>query len=388
MLLQFNHNTLFQKLVELKENHHPVFDYKDYIVDCVKYRIFNYNLANYRSFLEDAAIECRGITFEIDDNNNYVKLASLPMQKFFNYNENPFTEGLENEIVDIAMFKEDGSLMSTYLNNGVVQLKSKGAFFSDQAIAANKVLSENDELRAALQTYEEKGFTVNLEYTAPSNQIVLSYQVDKLTILNVRNRTNGDYLPFEEIEAPFDTIVKSHTQYKGMTLKEFSEIVYSLEDIEGFVVRTKSGHWIKFKTHWYCERHNSISVYSPFSRKGRREIINSVFEERTDDTKQLLIDNPFILKVINMVEVFVSEYIEEIDKDITSFLKENKDLTSEEYYLKAQKVFKDDSIKFSCSLRLKNNSLGSIKEQLVIRAHSSKIERYNLLFDKLKSSEE
>ena len=115
MLLQFTHNVLFEKLVQLKQNHHPVFDYKDYEFKGKTYRIFNYNLANYPSFKLDAALECRGVTFEIDSEGQFVELVSLPMQKFFNYQENPFTEGLEDEKILVAMDKQDGSLISTFL---------------------------------------------------------------------------------------------------------------------------------------------------------------------------------------------------------------------------------------------------------------------------------
>jgi T4 RnlA family RNA ligase len=380
MFLEFPHNTLFEKLVFLKENHHPVFDYKDYEVEGSHYRIFNYNLANYKSFKEEAALECRGITFEIDSEGQYVGLTSLPMQKFFNYKENPFTERLENEKIAVAMLKEDGSLMSTYLQNGKVQFKSKGAFYSEQAVAANKLLESLPELEAALQSYEEQGYTVNLEYTAPDNQIVLVYQNAGLTILNVRARKDGAYVPFEEIQAPSQFIVELATEYQGMTLEEFSKLVYPMENIEGYVVMTESGHWVKFKTHWYCERHNAVSKFSPWGKKGRRELIFSVFEERVDDIRQLLENNKFMLDLVDKVENFVVTYMEEVDRDITLFVEENKNLAPKDYFALTKEVFKDDFLKLTCAIRLKNNTLNSIQKQMEFQAHGSKLKKYNDLF--------
>lgn len=388
MELAFTHNVLFQKLVDLKVHHHPVFDFKDHMVNGTSYRIFNYNLANYKSFTLDASLECRGITFEINEQGEFVKLVSLPMQKFFNYNENPFTQGLENEKISIAMDKRDGSLMSTYLIDGKVRLKSKGAFFSDQAVAANKLLDTLPELENALLHYELQGFTVNLEYTAPDNQIVLVYDQAELSILNVRCRSTGGYLPFADIDAPNEHIVDVLEQYHGMTLGEFSELVYPMVDIEGFVVMTESGHWVKFKTNWYCERHNAVSKFSPFGRKGRRELIESVLEERVDDVRQLLVDNKFMLSIVDRVEQFVVDYMEEVESQVDAFLTENSDLEPRYFYSTAKEHFSTDGFKLHCLMLKRNNRFNSIQQQMSYFVHGSKLDAYTNLFDDLKDSEQ
>jgi T4 RnlA family RNA ligase len=388
MLLQFPHKSLFQKLTFLKTDHHPVFDYKDNVVGEHIFRIFTYNLANYKSFTLDAALECRGITFEINEKGEFLRLASLPMQKFFNYNENPFTSGLENEKISLAMDKQDGSLISSCLINGKVHLKSKGAFFSEQAVAANKLLATLPELEQALLAYEVAGYTVNLEYTAPDNQIVLVYQEAGLAILNVRCRENGEYVSFDDIQAPHEFIVKVLDIYKGMTLSEVAEIVYPMEDIEGLVVMTEKGHWVKFKTNWYCERHNAVSKFSPFGRKGRKELIYSVLEERVDDIRQLLVGNTFMLDIINTAEQFVVDYLEDVDVCIEDFLSSNKDLAPRDFFEKAKEEFKDDPFKRHCLLKTKSGHLNSIQEQMKIFAHGSKLTSYNKLFESLKNNEE
>lgn len=383
MLLQFKHNVLFEKLVQLKKDHHPVFDFKDYDFKGKTYRIFNYNLANYPSFKLDAALECRGITFEINSDGDFVDLVSLPMQKFFNYKENPFTEGLEDEKIVIAMDKQDGSLISTFLHEGEVYLKSKGAFASQQAVDANALLDTLPALKAVLLKYELLGFTVNLEYTAPDNQIVLQYQEPNLAILNVRNRTTGEYLSFDDISAPQEHVVDFATQYHGMTLKEFAKIVFSLQDIEGFVVLTESGKWVKFKTDWYVQRHNTVSKFSPFTRKGRKEIIMSVLNETTDDIRQLFNGNKFALKVLSMAEQFVVDYMQEVEKDIEAFFEEHGHLEGKYFFEKVNELHSDDNIKFSFIL-LSRQKRVNVKEQLIKSAHSSKIDKFNVLFDNLK----
>ena len=73
------------------------------------FRMFNYRLCSYSDFLNDNALECRGIMFEMDEEGNPIRLASMPMHKFFNVNENPFTENVDFSETTHAMVKEDGS---------------------------------------------------------------------------------------------------------------------------------------------------------------------------------------------------------------------------------------------------------------------------------------
>ncbi|WP_333997418.1 RNA ligase, partial [Pseudomonas aeruginosa] len=67
------------------------FFYKDFTSPFgTQFRIFSYNFASYTDWCLDDALECRGIMFEIDENGP-VRIASRPMEKFFNLNETPFT---------------------------------------------------------------------------------------------------------------------------------------------------------------------------------------------------------------------------------------------------------------------------------------------------------
>lgn len=383
MLLNVTHQQLFDNLNVLVKEHQPVFCSKDVSFENTLYRIFDYNLANYQSFLLPSSLESRGIMFEVDSEGNMIELVSLPMQKFFNYKENPYTEGLEKEFMSVVMDKQDGSLMSSYLRNGNVYLKSKGALFSEQAISANKVLEKLPLLKQAILEFELQGYTVNLEYTAPDNQIVLKYDSANLSVLNARSRKTGEYVDFELIKSnfPVENTVDFITQYSHLTLEDFSKIVYDMRDIEGFVLQTKSGQWVKLKTNWYCERHNSVNKFSPYFKKGRRELIMAVFEQRTDDVRQLLIDNDFMLDVISKVEQFVVDYLEEIEKETKEFAAKYSDLKGHELFKMAQKQFSNNPIKLNVALGLSRGLPVCIESQLKKAAHASSLLDYNNLFN-------
>lgn len=102
-------------LLSLTKAENGAFYYVDNKIDEVVYRIFSYRLIPRFStwLVNDSALECRGITFEMGDNDQPVRLVSWPFEKFFNLNENPLTTGLDlSEPRDIVV-KRDGSLMSS-----------------------------------------------------------------------------------------------------------------------------------------------------------------------------------------------------------------------------------------------------------------------------------
>lgn len=121
---------LFDQLVLLTLES-ETFYAQDFQLDSSVYRIFNYRLSSYSDFLRPAALECRGIMFELDEQNRCIKrLASRPMQKFFNLNENPMTMDLDLSKVDTVELKADGSLMSTYTHTTTNFVSSRRAHCS------------------------------------------------------------------------------------------------------------------------------------------------------------------------------------------------------------------------------------------------------------------
>src|SRR5579875_3617826 len=133
----------FQDLMNLIEKN-EAFCFRDFDLDDKKYRIMDYNLATWTAFQEPNAINCRGIMFDIT-NLEDVRIVSLPPAKFFNYEEGgvPHHEG---KIGD-KMVKMDGSLISSYIHNGDIYLKSKGSLFSSQALDAMKFLGREENAK-------------------------------------------------------------------------------------------------------------------------------------------------------------------------------------------------------------------------------------------------
>lgn len=297
---------------------------KDQELDGVVYRVFSYRLASYSDFLLPSALECRGIMFKLGDTGQVDSLVSMPMNKFFNVGECPFTIGLDYEDPMQVMLKMDGSLISTYLHNGQLRLKSKTSLSSDHAINAMVYLDrdENKQFKQELVELVMKGYTVNMEYTSPepSMRIVIGYSVPWLTVLNVRSTLTGEYIDPNKIKAAYASINNhwvqrfTYADYNCDDGQEFLEYVPCLTQIEGFVLQLKTGQLVKIKTDWYRALHfTKDSVNNP------RRLFEAVLDETTDDLREMFKDDPESIKAILQMEELVSHLYNNLVKTVEDF---------------------------------------------------------------------
>lgn len=251
-----------------------------------KFRIFSYYIASYSEWLKPDALECRGIMFELDDNNNPIRIAARPPKKFFNLFENPFTEDIKDDQVGLAFKKEDGSLISSFIDKGELFLKSKGSLFSQQVLDSQKWLYDERRkpLLGCLKWYAENGITINMEWVSPDNRVVLTYEEPRLIILNARHNITGEYIDLEDL-------VKDQTINQYMvdnhpfeTINELIEEVQELKDQEGYVVYNSKGAEpvFKIKCPWYVHLHSVKSSVS-----SDKNLWEAVAEGVSDDIKAL-----------------------------------------------------------------------------------------------------
>lgn len=251
-----------------------------------KFRIFSYYIASYSEWLKPDALECRGIMFELDDNNNPIRIAARPPKKFFNLFENPFTEDIKDDQVGLAFKKEDGSLISSFIDKGELFLKSKGSLFSQQVLDSQKWLYDERRkpLLDCLKWYAENDITINMEWVSPDNRVVLTYEEPRLIILNSRHNITGEYIDLEDL-------VKDQTINQYMvdnhpfeTINELIKEVQELKDQEGYVVYNSKGAEpvFKIKCPWYVHLHSVKSSVS-----SDKNLWEAVAEGVSDDIKAL-----------------------------------------------------------------------------------------------------
>jgi T4 RnlA family RNA ligase len=323
---------LYNNLMSLVANN-EAFYFQDFQLENRTFRIFNYRLASYTDFMLPGAMECRGVMFEIttapDGVEKPFKLTALPMEKFFNLNENPMTMNVDLSTVVEIQEKADGSLMSSYMFNGQLRLKSKGSLFSEQAIAAMKWLDTQPNFKACVEeaTRSGGGYTVNLEWCSPEHRIVLGYMEPTLKVLNIRDTQTGEYRynkwfnPEECVELVYipDPVA-------------FVQSIPSMQDVEGYVVRLASGQRIKIKTEWYLSLHHAKdSVNNP------RRLFEAILEEGIDDLRSLFYTDLVAMKMIDEMQVKVDHLYNAMVIEVESYYEANKALDRKEYAIKGQK---------------------------------------------------
>lgn len=311
------------------------------------YRIFSYRLASYSDFLEPSALEARGTMFLMDpESNEMIRLSSKTPHKFFNAYENPmvmFESTVLCSDIAVAMDKLDGSIISTFMDvDYVVRTKSQASLHSDHAINSNALLIGNKKLYDAVYNAELLGYTVNMEYTSPNYRIVLPYNEDSLTVLNVRNRYTGVILAGEALKNAFPDLYSFSVSAKfgdidstfpmRETLREAVEAVHEMTGIEGYVLILKDGRMCKIKTDWYSALHftkDSINVDS--------RLYEAVISGGSDDLKQMFSTDQMSLDKIEKMERLVFSCYNTLVHDVEAFVTANKHLERKDYALKVQK---------------------------------------------------
>jgi T4 RnlA family RNA ligase len=340
MMNNFNPQTLYSDLLALCAPEDSPFYYVDHKLGINLYRVFTYRLGQYSDFIKPNARECRGHMFQIREDGTMIRLAALPMQKFFNLGENPFTMDMDfSQGAELIMTKEDGSLISSYVDHpGKLRLKSKTALESEQALAAMAYLASNKPLHDFVEVMTGNNYTVNMEFTSPQYRIVVPHQHDSLTVLNVRNNATGEYMGYESVRALMrskncEPHLVANFAESVKDLKEFVDSVPSMNDsgLEGYVVRLRGGETFKIKTEAYVALHRlKDSLNSP------KRLFEVVVNEASDDAKAQFKDDPYLVSQIEDMEKVVAAIWVKLKHNVIEFHNANRALDRKSYAIKGQ----------------------------------------------------
>lgn len=336
-----------------------------------KFRIFSYYIASYSEWLKPDALECRGIMFELDDNNNPIRIAARPPKKFFNLFENPFTEDIKDDQVGLAFKKEDGSLISSFIDKGELFLKSKGSLFSQQVLDAQKWLYDERRkpLLECLKWYAENGITINMEWVSPNNRVVLTYEEPRLIILNARHNITGEYIDLEDLvkdQTINQYIVDNHP---FETINELIKEVQELKDQEGYVVYNSKGAEpvFKIKCPWYVHLHSVKSSVS-----SDKNLWKAVAEGVSDDIKALFETDKASLDRIAKFESIYKKQFSFVYKTAIDIYNKLRGNSRKDYAIESQSILNEIGYPqlFNIILRLYLNGpdesiVGLIKDHLV-----------------------
>ncbi|CAF1062666.1 unnamed protein product [Didymodactylos carnosus] len=187
-----------------------------------------------------------------------------------------------------------------------------------------------------------------MEYTSPTNRVVISYPDDQLTVLSIRCHSTtetffGTKLRkfLESQNDKYDEILKHLVPYEGLHSLNLNHNIF-LTDVrneesgEGYVVEIimdeNNSYLVKVKNLRYLTLHTTKNNIS-----NSRRLFESVINESSDDLKSMFSLDPDSIDIIVKMEEYVKPRYNHLIETVEQFYTENKDLSRKEYALKAQK---------------------------------------------------
>lgn len=255
---------------------YPEVKFKEETVGGVDLVIPVYMVADNEFWKIPMALECRGHAFRKDTG----ELVSMAFHKFFNLNEKE--DYLEKNVFDgDRMFevleKRDGSMITAVLIDDKVYFKTKKSFYSDVAILANELATEN--VLNVTEDLLKSNFSPIWEFTHPDWKIVVDYG-NKPTwrLLAVRCMRDGTYWDWQQIRELCSLYrVECITKVDIKNIDMLKDNVKNMVGQEGYVVAFEDGFRVKMKCDWYNLRHHINTDLR------ERDVVKMCLEEKLDD---------------------------------------------------------------------------------------------------------
>ncbi|WP_300102466.1 RNA ligase [Flavobacterium sp.] len=256
------------------------------------------------------SLECRGNVFDETG-----RCVSRTFPKFFNLNENKYTQFSDLDFTDAIFFdKKDGSMITTLVVDDEVYLKTKKSFYSDVAKLAQKSLS--DDLKLFIKYLSSFNLSPIFEFTSPDNKVVIDYGIEpKFTLLAIIDNETGIYVEHGRIlnivsEWKSRGIHISVIEIYDITIDDALNSVDEVEGIEGYVCLLKDGTRVKIKTEWYRRNHRLQTDLT------YRDIAEMVADETLDDMKAEIAAEGISLDIIDSIEKEVTSSIMKIVDEV------------------------------------------------------------------------
>lgn len=286
---------------------------KELFYDKYKIVIFNYRFVDLNDFINNDALEYRGLTFVFNEDGTLYN-RFLKLRKFFNLNENDSTQhiNLLNKKIKSIHNKEDGSLITFIkLPDETVLATTKMTFENDQSKVAQFRYENNVENIKPLIDYCLNNEIISIfELTGPLNRLVLKYNETKLILLRLRCNKTGELLDFNVLPNNLINNIPIATNENYNSLDEMISLSETIEDKEGWVIVLENGLMLKIKTKWYFNLHRLLS--DDIHRENT--IIEIILDEKLDD----------IYSKLDEKDSEIKENIELIKNKVYSFIEEKK----------------------------------------------------------------
>jgi len=258
------------------------------------------------------------------------------LHKFYNVNQISSTkmEVLKSKKIKKISTKMDGSLLGFYqLPNDKLYPMTKGSFKNEVLDQVDVYLSQNKNIIEFVKTMFEKKLYPLFEWVSPKNRIVLFYEDESLTLLQVRDEF-GNYIDLDEINDILKKYKIEKTKYWNKeNLETLLSIRENIKDFEGWVIEFEDGDIVKLKTDEYFELHKTLSGLNT------KSIFEIIINDDLDDYKDKLTESgnmfvPYKKSVILQMEKNIQKHILSTINKIENIILEEKTLSLKDFALK------------------------------------------------------
>ena len=226
----------------------------------------------------------RGTCFDDDG-----EISRLGFEKFHNYLE---CSGYMDTDIDFTaphsvLEKLDGSCIFMIRIGDSTRLGTR-AGITDIALMAEDFV-KNSPIKADYDCLFDMCHFMSLtpifEFTSRKNKVVIDYPEDGLTLLAIRDYSNGDYIDYNHLwkfskDIPIVRVIAN----QHSTLKDLSKYVSNWnENSEGVVVTFDSGFHVKIKCEDYVLKHRSIDMI-----RFEKSVLKMIIENTVDDVLPLI----------------------------------------------------------------------------------------------------
>jgi T4 RnlA family RNA ligase len=300
------------------------------------------------------AIECRGITF--NDQGNCV---CRTMPKFFNLNENKFTQLVDLNFDNAKCYEKlDGSMVTPVkLKDGSIRFKTKKSFYSDVAHQANCYFRQNQNYIDFCNYLIDNNMTPSFEFQSPDAKIVVDVAETVATLILVRQINTGADVSLESLASltqqyniPVVYGSKLNSEHNSMRIQDYINLSQTIEGIEGWVFVLASGQRVKLKTKWYLDRHRLTTYHE-------RNIVDMIIDESLDDIMPVVSLLPGATETVEAIELKIAHQFKEIDIAVSELL----DLMKLEPDIKSTSLKYSKHTYFSVAVRLYNGQEADVQ---------------------------
>ena len=257
----------------------PFFEQR--VGDRVLFGYADATLADFQGAAEDVQLkaECRGLVFDLGRN----RVVARPLHKFWTAGQlrgNKLTENLGSpgmgQVVE-ATEKLDGAMVYAVPVGDTFELWTRNGPTHHGKIATRWAVEQgafpdNRNFMGLFVECEHSQATPIFEWLGPQVGGKVRHAKTRLVLTQIRDKVTGEYWlgPRREDIAQRHLIefATRLAQFVGKSVKAVGKLVQPMQGLEGLVLRTASGHFVKMKTQWWQQA--NMKVYQRWPTENQR----------------------------------------------------------------------------------------------------------------------